>query len=107
MGVTESIQQAHVSLLEGIINWGKLLIATGGALKPIKCLYYLISFQWKAGRRWEYCSNEDKEDYAIGVPLADGRLIDIKHLSVNSVVKTLGSMTCPSGSNQAGLEWVD
>jgi hypothetical protein len=47
--------------------------------------------------------------------LADGSLAEIKHLSVNSAVKTLGSMTCPLGSNKAGLErmqtqgqeWVD
>jgi hypothetical protein len=115
MQVVESVQQAHANLQEGIINWGKLLIATGGALKPIKCLYYLISFQWKADGRWEYCSNKDKEVYAIGVPLADKSLTDIEHLSINSAVKTLGSMTCPLGSNKAGLErirtqgqkWVD
>jgi hypothetical protein len=36
MQVTESVQQAHANLQEGVINWGKLLIATGGVLKPIK-----------------------------------------------------------------------
>jgi hypothetical protein len=47
--------------------------------------------------------------------LADGSVADIEHLSVNSAVKTLGSMRRPSGSNKAGLnrmqmqgqEWVD
>jgi hypothetical protein len=115
MQVVECIQEAHANLQEGIINWGKLLIATGGALKPIKCSYYLILFHWKADGRWLYCSNKNKEDYAIGVPLADGSLAEIQHLSINSAVKTLGSMTCPSGSNRAGLErmriqgqeWVD
>jgi hypothetical protein len=115
MQVVEMVQQAHSNLQEGIINWGKLLIATGGALKPSKCLYFLISFQWKADSRWVYCSKESKEEYAIGVPLADGSLANIKHLSVSSAVKTLGLMTCPLGSNKAGLkrmrmqgqEWVD
>jgi hypothetical protein len=45
MQVVEMVQQAHSNLQEGIINWGKLLIATGGALKLSKCLYYLISFR--------------------------------------------------------------
>ncbi len=115
MRVVETVQQAHSNLQEGIIDWGKLLIATGWALKPSKCSYYLISFQWTADGRWVYCSNESNEEYAIGVPLADRSLTDIKHLSVNSVVKTLGLMTCPLGSNKAGLnrmqmqcqEWVD
>jgi hypothetical protein len=36
-------------LQEAITNWGKLLLllATGGALKPIKCFFHLISFAWK------------------------------------------------------------
>jgi hypothetical protein len=39
MRVTESVLQAHANLQEGVINWGKLLIATGGALKLIKYSY--------------------------------------------------------------------
>ncbi len=51
MRVTKSVLQAHANLREGVINWGKLLIVTGGALKPTKCSYYSISFQWKADGR--------------------------------------------------------
>jgi hypothetical protein len=47
MRVNENIHQAHTNLQDAIINWSKLLIATGGALKPIKCSYYLILFRWK------------------------------------------------------------
>jgi hypothetical protein len=55
------------------------------------------------------------EDLAVGVPLADSNLAEIKHLPVTSAVKTLGSMMCPAGLNKAaiermqlqGLEWVD
>jgi hypothetical protein len=36
---------AHHHLQDAIANWGRLLIATGGALKPSKCSYYLISFK--------------------------------------------------------------
>lgn len=32
-------------LQEAITNWGKLLIASGGASKPVKCFFHLISFQ--------------------------------------------------------------
>ena len=40
----EGITSAHGRLQDAIINRGKLLIATGGALNPAKCSYYLISF---------------------------------------------------------------
>ena len=43
----ETILEAHSRLQESVINWGSLLIATGGALKPGKCSYYLISFKPK------------------------------------------------------------
>ncbi len=36
---------AHGRLQDAVINWGKLLIAMGGALKPKKCLFYLMSFK--------------------------------------------------------------
>ena len=31
---------------EACTAWGKLLIATGGMLKPEKCFYYLINYEW-------------------------------------------------------------
>ncbi len=92
MRVNKTVHQAHSRLQDGLINWGNLLIATGGALKPIKCSYYLISFWWKPDGTWAYVDNVGKEEFAIGVPLANGSLVEIKHLPVTSV-KMLGLMT--------------
>jgi hypothetical protein len=43
--------ESHLEALEGlqqsIMSWGKLLIATGGSLKPSTCFYHLMSFSWK------------------------------------------------------------
>jgi hypothetical protein len=115
MRTVESIIEAHSRLQESVINWGSLLIATGGALKPGKCTYYLISFRWKADGTWVYENNTIRPDLAIGVPLADGSLAEIEHLPVESAIKTLGLMTCPTGSSasalgrmqQQGQEWAD
>ncbi len=104
MRVNKSVHQAHSRLQDGIINWGNLLIATGSTLKPMKCSYYLISFRWKSDGTWAYADNVGKEEFAIGVPLANGSLVEIEHLPVTSAVKTLGSMTCPAGSNKTRLE---
>ncbi len=115
MRTVESILEAHSRLQESVINWGRLLIATGGALKPGKCSYYLISFKWKADGTWVFEDNVIHPDLPIGVPLADGSLVEIEHLPVSSAIKTLGSMTCPTGSSaaalgcmqQQGQEWAD
>ena len=89
--------------------------ATGGALKPEKCSFYLISFRWKADGTWLYNQNELKPEFALGVPMADSSLEEIEHLPVSKAIKTLGSMTCPAGNSLAaidkmktqGQEWVD
>jgi hypothetical protein len=104
MRTIETTLEAHIELQESVINWGKLLIAMGGTLKPAKCLYYLFSFKWKSDGTWNYCTNEIRPDLQIRVPLADGSLKYIEHLPVSRAVKTLGSMTCPSGSNVAALQ---
>ncbi len=103
MQVMETIPEAHSQLQESVINWGHLLIAMGGALKSNKCSFYLISFKWKADGTWVYKNNIIRPDLAIGIPLADSSLAEIEHLPVSSAVKTLGSMTCPTGSSTAAL----
>ena len=107
--------EAHAKLQESVINWGKLLIARGGALEPAKCSYYLISFKWKSDGTWNYSTNELRLNLQVRVPLANGSVADTEHLAVNGAVKMLGLMTCPSSSNAAALqrmqtqgqEWVD
>ncbi len=39
---------------EAIINWGQLLLASGGALKPAKCFFHLILFKWNVDGKWFY-----------------------------------------------------
>jgi hypothetical protein len=103
MQVVETILEAHSWLQESVINWGRLLIATGGALKPSKCSFYIISFKWKADGTWVFGDNVIRPDLATGIPLADGSLVEIEHLLVSSAVKTLGLMRCPTGSSAAAL----
>ncbi len=115
MRTIETTMKAHDYLQESVINWGKLLIVTEGALKPAKCSYYLILFNWKADRTWIYSMNGIRPELQISIPMADESLTGLKHLPVIRAVKTLGSMTCPSGSNGVALhhmqtqgqKWVD
>ena len=81
------------------------LLATGGALKPNKCFFHLISFAWKEDDSWFYENNENDEEFQAKVPLADGSFGNIQHLGINEPIKTLGSMTCPSGSSKGSIEY--
>ena len=71
MDMNEDVMDTLYGLQEAIHNWGKLLIALGGALKPTKCFYHLISFTFKGGGTWSYNNNEDNEEFQVGVPLTD------------------------------------
>jgi hypothetical protein len=49
--------------------WGKLLIATGGMLKPEKCFYYFVDYEWQDDGFWVY---SDMVDWELLVPQSDG-----------------------------------
>ncbi len=40
------------------------------------------------------------------VPLADGSVGRIQHLGINELIKTLGSMTCPSGCSKGAITYM-
>jgi hypothetical protein len=50
LGKEKTVEEAHAWLQESVLNWGNLLITTGGSLKPSKYFYHLISFDF---RRWK------------------------------------------------------
>ena len=60
-----------------------------------------MSFAWNSSGKWTYESNELKEEYALGVPMSDGSMVEINHLSVNTAKETLGVSVCPSGDAMA------
>jgi hypothetical protein len=93
-------------LQDAIVSWGKLLLASGGALKLAKCFYHLISFRFKGDGTWSYESNKNDEEFQVVAPLSDGGFADIEHLGVHEATKTLGAMTCPSGCNKGAIKYM-
>ena len=52
----ESMATVNKSIQASIVNWGNLLIATGGDLQLAKCFYSIISYEWTNGEWW-YSNN--------------------------------------------------
>ncbi len=98
--------KAFYGLQEAITNWGKLFIASDGALKPVKCFFHLISFKWNKDGTWAYKDNEDNDEFQAVAPLSDRSARRIQHLGINKHIKTLGSMTCPSGGSKGAIEYM-
>ena len=40
------------------------------------------------------------------VPLVDGSVGEIQHIGINAPIKTLGSMTCPSGCSKGAITYM-
>ena len=102
----QDAEDTFFGIQDAIINWGQLLLASGGALKPAKCFFHLISFKWNADGKWSYENNDENKEFRAVVPLADGSFAQIEHLGVNEPTKTLGSMTCPSGCNKGAIKYM-
>ena len=113
----EHLEETHEALQTSVTSWGTKLLATGGALKPPKCFYYLIDFEWLEDGSWRYKELQDEElvAFQIRVPSSTGRMHLIDYVRPSEARKTLGTMTCPTGDPTASLErmqklaqeWVD
>ncbi len=99
----ESVWEVHRSLQQSINNWGKLLIATGGSLKPDKCFYHLLDFAWSAKGGWQYIAHHEDGLADITIPMPDGTAAPISPIAVDDAQMTLGVVRCPSGSSYGSL----
>ena len=104
MEKNETALEAHAHLQESVESWGNLLMTSGGALKPVKCFYYLISFEWDAQGWWRYAKNENHNEFRLFIPTVDGSGALIEHLGVDVAKETLGVFVCPSGAANKQLE---
>jgi hypothetical protein len=115
MATEESVSQTFARMQASVLNWGRLLIATGGSYKPEKCFFHLLSFQWNHSGKWQYAPNHEVSEYEMVVPLPDGTNAPIEHLPVTQVRETLGVWSSPDGNPSAmltkmsekGQAWVD
>ncbi len=103
MDTNESVQEVHIALQQAIENWGRLLIATGGSLKPEKCFFHLLDFARTQQGGWQYVAHHKDNTAAIYVPLPDGTMTAITHRAVDDSQKTLGVVTCPSRNSNGSL----
>ena len=94
----ESIDETFEGLQDSVYNWGKLLIATGGTLKPPKCFYTLLDFEWNARGKWKCKIHHEDPREQLYVLIPDETHEKIEHVLAHDAKETLGIYTCPSGA---------
>ena len=94
-----------INKLQTSINfWEESLRASGGALVPSKCHWYLVNYSW-SGNKWQLLSsNQVPGDISIRSP--SGRRVSIERVDPHMARKTLGIWTAPDGSMTAELDYL-
>jgi len=82
--------------------WARLLMGTGGSLKPPKCYWYLISYTKKDGV-WNY---DNSNQYELTIPLLDGNRHSIEQLPTSESRKMLGVWSNPRGTDDKHIHEV-
>jgi hypothetical protein len=83
-------------------HWSRLLNATGGALKPKKCFWYLLDYECVDGE-WKYVDMVPRE---LVIANPDGMTSPISQEQVTASKKTLRILYSPSGGNSAHLTYI-
>jgi hypothetical protein len=92
-----------MEITQGNLNkWARLLNATGGALNPDKCYWYLIYYKCRNGV-WEYGYTEN---YSFTIPLPNNTRAKISQLHITEAKKMLGVWSNPIGSDEKHLKEV-
>jgi hypothetical protein len=91
-------RQTQVELLQ----WSSLLNATGGALKPKKCFWYMLDYMCKDGE-WSYAEMTSRE---LFITNPDGTKSNINQEEATVSKKTLGIHNSPAGGNKGHLKYI-
>ncbi len=83
-------------------QWCTLLNATGGALKPEKCFWYMLDYTCEDGE-WTYVEMTPQE---LFVTNPDGTKSQINQEGVTASKKTLGIYDSPAGGNEEHLKYI-
>ena len=120
---SDDVESAVYKAQQGVTHWGRLLIATGGALKPEKCKWTVHDMVPQEDGTWEYRTinsglptdenddvDVDPEDalrtMRLTVPQASGDAVAIEQLMHSEAVENLGLFTRPDGVNEPHLNQV-
>ena len=89
---SRSLLDKLMMLVEG---WKKNLWISGGTLRPEKCYWYAVKYEWVKGE-WSYNKDKWKD---INILDMEGKNKTIEELHVEEAKEVVGVWLCPSGSN--------
>jgi ribonuclease HI len=99
-------EQTLVNALQTLAQmWERLLFSTGGALKPPKCFWFAITWQWASGFPIMRSTNKFQHSIAITDSPTNTR-VQITQKGPSEAERTLGVRIAPNGSQHRELTWL-
>ena len=96
----QSIESVTLKLQNAILCWNKLLRVTGGDLRPEKCYWYPIEFEWKKGIS-QIKTQTEGEVYLTTI---DGKKVPIERQPPDAAMEAVGVWQDATGSNTKQLD---
>ena len=85
-------------------RWTQALWATGGALRPEKCWWYLVDFKW-VGSKWKYVTIEESNG-RITVPNHEEVDTAVERVEFDKPMRTLGVRIAADGNMSGEKEYL-
>jgi hypothetical protein len=85
--------------------WAKLLQATGGDLKPSKCYWYLLAYQFSKGQV-KLGRVGESSPLELRIPQTSGEDVLIELKELNEASEVLGVWSSPSGTDGRHLKYM-
>jgi len=92
------------AMQQSVDKWERLLRATGGALVPTKCFWYLINFRFN-NNKWIYAMIPQLPGELAITDETNHRVI-IPRLETNEARRTLGVRIAPDGNWETELQYL-
>jgi hypothetical protein len=99
---SESPTQVTSRMQAAVNAWHGGLRASGGALKPDKCSWCLVSFFWERGT-WSYASTASQPG-TLTIPVPNGDPVTITRHEPSEAIKVVGVMQALDGHMSAQME---
>ena len=100
----ERVAQVAARMQQSVTFWEAALRASGGALVPQKCHWYLMDYTWINGN-WVML-HPTATDFPLRVRSPSGRLVEIEQLPPQEARRTLGIRAAPDGNMDAEFEFL-
>jgi len=97
-------QNVATEMQRSVNHWEGLLRATGGALVPTKCFWYLIDFKW-ANNKWQYLTTGQASG-SLSIRDDSQNRVSIPRLEPSEARRTLGVRLAPDGNWTAEVAYL-